>query len=228
MNLRKISIFEKLSDDEIAKLERVVVKRWYEPDTVILFEGDKSDSMFIINSGTAKVYQTSDEGKERIVSTLASGAIFGEIAMLDGNPRSASVATIERTEMGSIAYKDFRALVSENPEVLWKVLESMCEMVRRMGADMLDMSFRDVPYRLLRTLVTLAEKHGEETPDGVRVAMKLTAESLSGMVGSNRERVSRLLQRFQDEKLIVVDGDRITIRDPRQLERSSEYAQDWG
>lgn len=225
--LRKVGIFQKLSHAEHKELEKVVVKRHYKADAAIFFEGDTSDALYIIEAGSVKVSRTSDDGKERIITTLRAGAIFGEMAMLDGEPRSATVTTIEPTDLLSIAHSDFRAFVRECPDVLWKVLESLCDRVRRSGSDILDLSFRDVPYRLLRTLVQLMENHGEESPRGVRINMRMTAADLAGMVGSSRERVSRLLHKLDDEGLVGAEGDCLTVRDEKALRRALEQAEDW-
>jgi CRP/FNR family transcriptional regulator, cyclic AMP receptor protein len=225
--LQRVSIFERLDGDELDALEKIAKKVKLRGDQAIFFEGDRSDSLYVILTGSAKVFRTSDDGEQKIISTLSAGSFFGELAMLDGQPRSAGVAALEDSELLAIGHREFREFISRNPNVLWKVMEALCERVRRLGADLLDMSFRDVPYRLLRALVQLAGKHGESRLDGLRIGVKLSARDLAGMVGANGERISRLLTKFQDEGLIRTEGDYIIVPDLRSLERSLEYAKDW-
>ncbi len=227
--LSNISIFEKLSADEIAKLGAIVTRKTYAPDTAVVFEGEPSDALYVLLSGSAKVYVTSDDGQQKILKLLGPGEMFGELAMLDGHPRSATVGTLESTEMASISRKDFQAFVASHPEVLWKVLETLCERVRKTSAEILEMSSRDVPYRLLAALNQLAEKHGETAADGsCRINLKLDVKDLTAMVGSNRETVSRLLHEYQEEGLVRLEKKgQIFIPSRKALARALEYSSEW-
>ena len=127
-----------------------------------------------------------------------------------------------------ISHVDFRQFVTKAPDILWKVLESLTSRMRRQNNEILELSFRDVPYRLLRVLVQLAEKHGRPGTDGLVIALSLTPATLAGMVGTNVERVSRLLHRFQIDGLVRnVDADRLLVPDFTVLRRALEYATDW-
>jgi len=225
--LSSVSIFQKLNQSELEQLAKIVVQEKFPPDKVIFFEGDRSHVLYIIRSGSVRVYQTSLDGKEKTINTLAAGSFFGEMAMLDGQPRGASVATNEETTMLAIGQREFRALCQRNPEVLWKVLESLCERIRKMDEELLDMSFRDVPYRLLRTLVRLSKQHGEQRLDGLRIGIRLTPQILAGMIGTNPERVAGLLTKYQEEKILRREGEYLLITDPKGFERSLEYEKDW-
>jgi len=225
--LKKVFIFQNLSPDEQRKLAKVVEKRRYGADAVIFFEGDKSDTLYMIEAGSAKISRSSKEGKQRIIDTLQAGDIFGEMAMFDGKPRSATVTTLEPTELLSISHRDFRAFAKECPDVLWRLLESVGKHVRRSGSDILDLSFRDVPYRLLHVLVQLVEKHGTSSPRGVRINMRVSAADLAGMVGSNAERVSRLLHGYEEQGLIQTDKASLTVPDVKALRYALAQAQDW-
>jgi CRP/FNR family transcriptional regulator, cyclic AMP receptor protein len=225
--LSRIPIFQRLGTEELEKLQRIVARRRYDRGTVLFFEGDPSDSLYLILSGSVKVYQTSEAGREKILKILGPLEIVGELAMLDGQPRSATVAAMEDTETLSISRRDFGAFVAERPEFLWKVIESLCDRLRRTSDDMVDLSFRDVPYRLLRVLNQLCARYGEAAPEGLRIALKLGAKDLASMVGSNPETVSRLLARFQEDGLVRLERDHVLVPDPNALMRALEYASDW-
>jgi CRP-like cAMP-binding protein len=226
--LRAVPIFEKLSDADLASIEKVAVREKFPPEKAIFFEGDPSDSLYIITGGTVKVFQTSDDGKEKILNTMGAGAFFGEIAMLDGGPRSASVAAVSETEMLVIRHKDFRDCVVRAPELLWKVLEAVVGHTRRQSEQLLDLTFHDVPYRLLRRLSQLIAKHGVKEAKGTRLGIKLSTADLAGMIGSSPERVSRLLNKFQTDKLLFLDeNDAIVVPDPVALDSAAEAVKDW-
>src|SRR5260370_41162179 len=105
---------------EVQTRAKMGIRGRFPADKVIFFEGDRSDVLYIILSGSVRIFQTSLDGKEKTINTLATGSFFGEMAMLDGQPRSASVATIEDTTMLAIDYRTFRDFCSLHPEVLWK------------------------------------------------------------------------------------------------------------
>jgi CRP-like cAMP-binding protein len=225
--LSQIPILQKLTPPELDRLRAIAKRTRFRRDTVIFFQGDASDSLHLILSGSVKVYQTSEQGRERILKILGPWEIVGELAMLDGQPRSATVAALDDTETLSISRRDFERLVAERPEILWRVVETLCEKLRHASGEMVEMSFREVPYRLLRVLTQLCDQHGQATAEGCRIVLKLTSAELAGMVGTSREDVGRLLAQFQERGLVRLDRRQIVVPDPKVLARALEYASDW-
>jgi CRP/FNR family cyclic AMP-dependent transcriptional regulator len=225
----RISIFSKLTPKDIAELSKIIVLKKFEPDTAVFFQGEPSDALYMVLKGSVKVVEASSEGAEKILDILGPGEIFGELAMLDGHPRSATVTTCERTELGSLSRKNFQNFVATRPEVVWKVMESLCERIRKTSADILEMSSREVPYRLIAALHLLAEKHGQVAADGsCLVNLKFGVQDLAAMVGANRETVGRLLRQYEAEGLIELGkGKRLIIPDRAALGRALEYSSEW-
>jgi CRP-like cAMP-binding protein len=226
--IARVSIFSKLSQSDIEDLTKIAMAKKYSPDKAVFFQGDPSDSLYILVKGSVKVAQASEDGHEKILDILGPGEIFGEFAMLDGHPRSATVTTCEPTELALISRSEFRDFVSTRPEILWKVLASLCERVRKTSTDMLELSSREVPYRLLAALSQLAEKHGQVAADGsCLIGGNFGINDLVAMVGSSREIVSRLLHRYQEEGLIELGKNKLIIPDPKALARAIEYSSEW-
>jgi len=226
--IARVSIFSKLSQTDIEELTKIAAAKQYAPDKAVFFQGDPSDSLYILVKGSVKVAKASEDGREKILDILGPGEIFGEFAMLDGHPRSATVTTIEPTELAVISRSEFRDFVSTRAEILWKVLASLCERVRKTSTDMLELSSREVPYRLLAALSQLAEKHGQVAADGsCLIGGSFGINDLVAMVGSSREIVSRLLHRYQEEGLIELGNNRLIIPDPKALARAIEYSSEW-
>lgn len=190
----------------------------------VFFQDDPSDSLYVVLSGSAKIFQTSEDGKQRILKILRKGEAFGELAMIEGLPRSASVQTQEPSEMLILTRKDFQAFCDKHPTVLWMLLQAFAERLRRMNEDVLDMSFRDVPYRVLRMISQLVERHGTSGPDGWQISTPLSAKDLASMVGSNAEVVVRLLDGFETDGLLKRDKTSWVVPDPKALNRALEYA----
>jgi CRP/FNR family cyclic AMP-dependent transcriptional regulator len=227
--LGKVSIFSRLDPTDIEELSQLTVIKNWEADTAVLFQGEPSDSLHLLLKGSVKVTETSKEGQPKILGILEEGEIFGELAMLDGQPRSATVTTCEPSETASISHQDFRKFAATRPEVLWKVLAALCDRVRKTSNDILGMSAHDVPHRLLTALTQLAEKHGQVRSDGTcLITLKISLRDLSAMVGAKTEEVSRLLQRYREDGLIELGKDRqLIVLDRAALARAVEYSSEW-
>ena len=228
-SIARVSIFSKLNQSDIEELTKITSTKKYGPDASVFFQGDPSDSLYMLLTGSVKVTQASEGGREKILDILGPGEIFGEFAMLDGHPRSATVTTCEPSELASITHKDFRKFVASRPEILWKVLQGLCERVRKTSTDMLELSSREVPYRLLAALHHMAEKYGQVAADGsCLISGKVGVQDLVAMVGSSREVVSRLLHRYQEKGLVELGSNKeIIIPDPAALGRALEYSSEW-
>ena len=222
--MAQISLFERLDKDTLQKLEALTQRKSLAADHTVFFQDDPSDSLYLVLSGSAKIFQISEDGKQRILRILKKGDAFGELAMIEGQPRSASVQTLESCEMLMLIRKDFQAFCEKHPAVLWMLLEAFAERLRRMNEDVLDMSFRDVPYRVLRMVSQLVERHGSAGPDGWHVSMALSAKDLASMVGSNAEIVGRLLDSYETDGLLKRARTSWTVPDRNALNRALEFA----
>lgn len=225
--LRRIGIFGKLDGEELDRLGPLARREQFPAGTVVFFEGDQSDSLYLLLAGSAKVFQTNENGQEKILRVLRAGDIVGEFAILEEAPRSASVETLEPTEALVLDRRTFRDFVLSHPQVLWKVTGSLCARVRELGEETMELSYRDVPYRLLRRLLLLAERHGEPGPEGVQIGATVTLADLAAMVGTNRDSARRYLHRFADEGLIRLGDRTLSIPDLNRLRRALEYVSDW-
>jgi CRP/FNR family transcriptional regulator, cyclic AMP receptor protein len=216
-------VFERLDKNELDQLEALTERKHYPAGTTVFFQDDPSDALYILLSGSAKVFQTSEDGKDRILRIVKRGNAFGELAMIEGKSRFVSVQTLEDCEALRLARKDFVEFADKHTWVLWTLLSAFAERIRRMNEDVLDLSFRDVPYRLLHVLLELVERHGEAGPNGWRITMPLSMLDLASMVGSNSETVGRLLDRFETEGLVKREGGSWVVPDPKGLTRALEY-----
>jgi CRP/FNR family transcriptional regulator, cyclic AMP receptor protein len=179
--------------------------------------------LYILLSGSVKIYQTAENGKEQVLRILKPGNAFGDLAMIEGESRYVSAQTLEACEMLRLARKDFVAFADTHTWVLWTLLKAFAARIRRRNEEVMDLSFRDVPYRLLHAFADLLEQHGESGPHGSRITTPLSASDLASMIGSNSETVGRLLDRYQNEGLLARDGGNWVVRDPKALTRILEY-----
>ena len=163
--LASVRIFQHLGQDDLKKIQKIAKLKKVAASTVVFFEGNRADAFFIVLSGSLKVFQTAKDGRVKVLSTMGPGETFGELAMLDGHPRSASVETVAESELLVIARKDFRDLATATPGILWGVLESMCARLRAQNDSELEAAFQGTQYRVAKAIIKLADKHGKMTED---------------------------------------------------------------
>ena len=216
--LRRVPLFADLEERHITALSGMLVERRYRKGSVIFFEGDPGDALFIVAHGTVKIYRVAEDGREKTLAILREGDIFGEMALLDEEPRSAIAESLEPTKLYALHRKDFLPFLASNPPMAIHIIKVLCGRLRRANAQVMDVVFKDVKSRVVRTLIELSEQHGTECPYGVRIELKLTHQELANLVGTARETITRILAEFQDTGCVTVDGRYLVIRDQEALE----------
>jgi CRP/FNR family transcriptional regulator len=223
--LRKIPFFREFSDEELTKLTGILKERVIPRRQTIFLERDPGDSLYIVREGCVRVYCLTPEGQERTIATFGRGEFFGEMAILDGQPRSATAETMENTRLFVIHAGDFVPLVSRNGSMAWKIIRALCVKLRETTKDVMEISYRGVRERLAQALLKLADKFGVPDPLGTKIDVKITHMELAKMISSNRETVTRMLQDLSESGLVEIVRRKIIIRDPGKLrEECSRYA----
>jgi CRP/FNR family transcriptional regulator, cyclic AMP receptor protein len=221
--LASVRIFEHLAKDDLRMVAKIARPKQVAANTVVFFEGNRADALFIVLSGSLKVFQTATDGRVKVLSTLGPGETFGELAMLDGHPRSASVETLGASELLVISRKDFRDLATAAPGILWGVLEGVCARLRAQNDSELEAVFQGTQYRVAKAIIKLAEKHGQKSENGVRVPPALGVKDIAGMAATTAERVERILEKLEDDGLVLVDEGGLVIPDVTALRRALDY-----
>ena len=212
--LRSIALFSCLDETALDALSRVAVKKTFPGHTILLSEGDKTDSLYVICSGKVKVEIGDEHGKEVILTMLGPGEYFGEMAFLDGKPRSASVVTREPTEALIISRNDFRDILVSNPDAVLNLLKGLLARLREANEKIESLALMDVYGRVARLFVQLAKPKGQK----LVIEEKLTHQEIANMIGSSREMVSRILKDLVTGGYITVERKVITIN--RELPHS--------
>jgi CRP/FNR family transcriptional regulator/CRP/FNR family cyclic AMP-dependent transcriptional regulator len=209
--LRQVSLFESLSDEELEELSSAAFTRTFGKDSVIILAEEEGDTLFIIKRGQVKVSIVSEEGREVILSLLGSGAVFGELSLLDGKPRSANVVATEETELVMLRRADFLQLIYKTPQIATALLAELASRLRKTDRQIEGLALLDVTSRISETLLQLANEQGVETPEGVVIENRPTHQELANMSGTTRETVSRVLKRLESQGYIACSGRKITI-----------------
>lgn len=200
MTLDKIELFAGLPEAQLARLAEHVRQRVYPAGTVVVNEGDEAHGMFIVDSGALKVFVTEENGKEVTLSLLGRDDYFGELALLDEAPRSASVITIERSTVLQISRNDFVEVIASNPASMQIIVRNLVARVRELTDNVRALALIDVFGRISRIFDAMSEAEGEMRI----IRRRMTQQDLANLVGASREMVNRILRE-------LVAGDYIEI-----------------
>ena len=207
--LEKVALFENLGEVEISTLERRAATKTYPKNTILVSEGDNTDCLFVIQSGKVKAYVADEEGKELILNTHGPGEYFGEIALLDDAPRSASIMTLDDTRCIVISKRDFRECLALHPSIALTLLQHLSQRLRTLTENVKSLALMDVYGRVARTLLSLAQDR-----DGQLVIdQRLTQKDIASMVGASREMVSRILKDLTAGGYITVNRQNMIINE---------------
>ena len=218
-SLAQVSIFAGLDPDGLRELAAAARRRTFRAGEVIFHRDDPGQVLYVIRQGKVKIYITSPDGQEVSLAVFGPGEYFGELALLDGQPRSASAVAIEPAETFALQRNDFINAVMHHPRIAVQVMNVLSRRLRQTDAMIEDLLFLDVHGRVAKKLLELAELHGERTSEGIRINMRLTQGELAGMVGASRESVNKVMGYFTDKHFLTTDKYRVTITRLADLRR---------
>lgn len=204
--LSNVWLFEGLSHEDLQAIEDKSNLQHFPKNSILVHEGQEADSMYVIVSGKAKVFIGDEEGKELTLGTLAPGDCFGELALIDDAPRSATVEAQEKTTVLKMRDVDFQGHLHAHPQVTMNLLSYMARRVRGVNDHIRDLALLDVYGRVARTLLRLTRD-----VDGVLTTDAITQQEIANMVGASREMVSRVMNNLKQDGYITVSEKRVTV-----------------
>ena len=211
-------LFCDVDDSVIDRLTEISVTKRLVDGEQLFEKGDEGDALFGVLSGNVAIYIGSPTGREIILNVMEPGDVFGEIALLDGLPRTAHAKALEASEVMQVRRRDFLPFLEREPKLAIHLLELLCERVRWTSDQIEDAAFLSLPARLAKRLLALATIYGEQEEAGVRIGMKLSQSDLGQMLGTSRESVNRYLQDWAKQDWIALGRSRVTIRERQPLQ----------
>ena len=209
---RKFALFAELDDRELSSVAAVAKTRRYAKDDVVFHADESGDVFCLIKEGKVKVTMISPEGKEIILSMMGPGDFFGEMALLDNEPRSATVIATETLDLVTIWRSDFLQILSENFSITKKVLAELSRRLRSASNRIESLATMDVYGRLARFLLDLARQNGKMLENGYVAVTRPTHQAIANMIGTSRETVSRLIHDLMKQNLLLSEGKMIYLR----------------
>ena len=216
--ISRSALFSNVPEQELDELATYAKSRKFASRKAVFQQNDTGTQMFIIASGRVTLLSESDEGKELAFGILGPGDIFGEIALLDGGTRTCAVKTLEPTILLVIERRDFLPFLEKHPKVAVTLLSTLASRLRKTDELFGDTYFRNLPSRLAKRFLGLAESYGRETDVGVEIGVKLSQGDISKLAGATRESINRQMKAWEEEGLIELKQGYITLREKKKLE----------
>jgi CRP-like cAMP-binding protein len=220
-SLRESVLFEHASDAALADIARQLRRRRFRRNETIFHQGDPGDSLHVVSSGAVKIVLPSIEGEEAIIATLRVGDFFGELALLDGAPRSASAVALEASETWTLSRELFLATLDRDPALRDSLLAGLAHELRRITGHLEELHFLDLAGRLASRLARLA-REAEPDANEVRLDWPYTQSDLAAMIGGTRQSVNKLLSGLVERELVAIEKDTLVIPDVAALELEAE------
>ena len=222
--LTKVPLFSELDEAELHQLASVVREQHYRKHTTIVHVDDPGSALYILKSGLVKITIEDQHGDEMILRILYPTDFFGEMSLLDGMPRSATVTAQEPSEVLTIAREHFLNIIEQSPKILLKMTAVLSKRLRKANELIHSLAFFDVYGKVARLLLNLAAERGRVTEQGTVIDMRLTQQELAELAGMTRETMARTLREFQQAGCIRVESGIISILELDMLRREVRMA----
>ncbi|HEX6667068.1 MAG TPA: Crp/Fnr family transcriptional regulator [Solirubrobacterales bacterium] len=213
--LKSVTLFADLEEGELERFSHVAVPRSFPAGTRVFHEGDNSDACYIVKEGSFRVTREHSDGRAITLATLGPGEIFGELAMLDGDKRSASAEALTDGELLALPAGDVRSLLARHPEIALKLVAGLVRRLRAANVRLTKQSFQTVPSRVAGILAQLS-REGQENGSG-EVTIRMNQTDLAQLAGTSRESVSRFLAELERAGVVRSGRGRVTVLDPPKL-----------
>lgn len=214
--LRAVPLFAELDEGELERFSRVAVPRTFPEGTRVFHEGDRSDACYLVREGNFRVTREHPDGRAITLATLGPGDLVGELAMLDGEVRSASVETLGGAgEMLALPGKDVRALLEKHPDITVKMVSALTRRLRAANERISRQSFQTVPSRVAGVLSQMVDEESGESER--EITIRMTQADLAQLAGTSRESVSRFLADLERSGVVRAGRGQVTILKPAKL-----------
>jgi len=219
--LMRAPLFEALDDDSAAALRAGITIVELARGDRLFEEGASGDQLYVILDGKIKLTRAAADGRENLLSVLGPGEMFGELSLFDPRPRTASATAVTDSRLAALAHDDLRSWLTGRPDVALHLLQALARRLRRANDVMADLVFTDVPGRVAKALLDLADRFGTVQEDGLQVNHDLTQEELAQLVGASRETVNKALADFAARGWLQLAAKSVLLIEPERLRRRS-------
>jgi CRP/FNR family transcriptional regulator len=217
--LRRAPLFDGLDDENARALRRQISEVKLSRGEHLFLEGQDGDRLYVVLDGKIKLTRAAADGRENLLSVLGPGEMFGELSLFDPRPRTSSASAVTDVMLAALGHDALRAWLLEHPEASMHMLRQLARRLRRANDVTADLVFTDVPGRVAKNLLDLADRFGQQESDGLHVHHDLTQEELAQLVGASRETVNKALADFAARGWLQISARSVLILDAERLRR---------
>ncbi|HBO83422.1 MAG: hypothetical protein A2073_01005 [Deltaproteobacteria bacterium GWC2_42_11] len=221
VSLKKIQMFSDLDEKDLEKFLHIVFEKTYKKGEVIFHSDDEGSSLFILKSGMVKISIFDKKGREDILKIVHPYDCFGEMSLLDGQHRSATVTAMEDSTTLIIQRGDFINLIKEHPDVALDILAMLSRRLRKTDEKIASLRFSDAYGKVARVLLDFSAESGVKKNNGIVFDLNISRETMANLAGISRETATRILKEFQSNGCIKINRRKITILDESVLKREA-------
>jgi CRP/FNR family cyclic AMP-dependent transcriptional regulator len=217
--LRRAPLFNALDDDGARGLRRQMAEVKLSRGEHLFLEGDDGDALYVVIDGKMKLTRAAADGRENLLSVIGPGEMFGELSLFDPRPRTSSASAVTDALLAALKHEALMPLLQERPDVSFQMLRGLAQRLRRANDVTADLVFTDVPGRVAKNLLDLADRFGNQETDGLHVHHDLTQEELAQLVGASRETVNKALADFAARGWLQISARSVLILDAERLRK---------
>ncbi len=215
--LRELTVFSRLEGEQVKLICERATEKKYLKGEIIFFEDNNDENLYILLEGRVKLTMISPEGKEKAISILQVGDIFGEMSLFDQDTTPITAEVIDDARLVSIPFHDLEDIIRQEPEVAIKIIEALAKRTRLLTSQIRELVFQDAEGRLASLLMRFIEDFGVEVKSGYLIDIVLTHQEIANLMGSSRVTVTKLLNQFIDEGIIKIYKRKIVVMDIDRL-----------
>ena len=220
--LKNLMVFSKLSDEEVKMICQKAYEKIYKKGEIIFFENDSKEKLYFLISGRVKLTMMSPEGKEKVLTILQDGDIFGEISLFDQDPHPLSAEVLEECKLLIISWNDLENIIMNRPSLAIKIIEALARKTRLLASQIRELVFQDAEGRLAALLNRFSKQFGMEINGGTMIEVVLTHQEIANLLGTSRVTVTKLMNKFIENEIIKMYKRKIVILDKEKLESKLE------
>ncbi|PXV62608.1 CRP/FNR family transcriptional regulator, anaerobic regulatory protein [Halanaerobium congolense] len=215
--LKDLIVFQNLDPEELELLCQNSYAKLYEKDEIIFFENDSVKKLYLLINGKVKLSMLSAEGKEKVLTILQEGDIFGELSLFDEDPHPLTAEAMDDARLLIIPWNEMEKMIIKRPSLAIKIIEALSKKTRLLTSQVRELVFQDAAGRLASLLSRLAEDFGREIEEGTVIDLVLTHQEIANLIGSSRVTVTKLINKFIDDGMITIKKRKIIIKDFESL-----------
>lgn len=209
--LKNVSLFAYLNESQLELISRYCVRKTAEAGQVLFREKEIGTEFYILINGSVKIFTSGKQGEEKILAVMQAGDSFGELALIDGKPRSASAASVEKSVLLSLSKQDFLGVLSANFDITLNIMQELCQRLRITNEHVRDLTFLDARTRVLKHLIQMANRNGTRSGSQITLRVMLNYDELAQYAGVQRHDIMQVIRELEAKGILFVSQDAFTI-----------------